>query len=429
MHRNAEYSEDYLSRPPNWLMRRGTEIIFLFLFLLVVFSSFMKYNDVIRAEILVTSKSPPINLFSKKEGRVVFMNFESGKLVQENDVLAVIDNPSDYKDIFFLSKRLGDSLTSVTTVSDLFTKYPDSLELEISIHSSYQKFLDTFGKYLLYQNLNQEKRESENLFSQLARFKHQIRIKKDQLNAASRNHSLARSGYSRQNNLFEKGVISRQELDESEQVLLLALNKVDAFREELEELYIDSLNVNDLGFKSLNRDYINANTLYAELQLARQELKGKIDQWENTNVIKSPVSGTVTAFDLWNTYQNVGKGEHLVTIVPHQTSELIGKCKVPIRNSAKVKPGQDVLIKLENYPYREWGLLKAQVINISEIPKREKQAYYAVTVTIPKLITSYNKEINFKQEMYGTARIVLEEMSLLERIFYHFRSVWTDIKY
>lgn len=429
MPRNVEYSEDYLSRPPNWLMRRGTEIIFLFLFLLVVFSSFMKYSDVIRAEILVTSRNPPINLFSKKEGRVVFMNFESGMLVQENEVLAVIDNPSDYKDIFFLNRLLGDSITSVTTFGDLFTIYPDSLELEISIHTSYQKFLDAFGKYLLYQNLNQEKRESENLYSQLARFKQQIRIKKDQLNAASRNHALAQSGYSRQNNLYEKGVISRQELDESEQVLLLALNKVNAIREELEELYIDSLGVNDLGSKSLNRDFINSNTLYAEMQLARQELKGKIDQWENTNVIKSPVSGTITAFDVWNKYQNVGEGEHLVTVVPQQTSELIGKSKVPIRNSAKIKPGQEVLIKLENYPYREWGLLKGQVINISQIPKRGNQSYYTVSVTIPNLITSYNKEITFKQEMYGTARIVLEETSLLERIFYQFRSIWSDIKY
>jgi hypothetical protein len=48
---------------------------------------------------------------------------------------------------------------------------------------------------------------------------------------------------------------------------------------------------------------------------------------------------------------------------------------------------------------------------------------------MPHLKTSYGKEIEFKQEMMGTAKIVLQEASLLERVFYQFRGLWSDITY
>ena len=49
---------------------------------------------------------------------------------------------------------------------------------------------------------------------------------------------------------------------------------------------------------------------------------------------------------------------------------------------------------------------------------------YFVDVELPqKLITSYNKEIDFKQEMQGSAEIITEDLRLIERFFYQFREV------
>ena len=42
-----------------------------------------------------------------------------------------------------------------------------------------------------------------------------------------------------------------------------------------------------------------------------------------------------------------------------------------------------------------------------------------IDVSLPKkLITSYNKKIDFKQEMRGTAEIITEDLRLIERFFY-----------
>ena len=59
---------------------------------------------------------------------------------------------------------------------------------------------------------------------------------------------------------------------------------------------------------------------------------------------------------------------------------------------------------------------------VSEISNKE--GLYIVDVTLPeKLITSYNKEIIFKQEMRGTAEIITEDLRLIERFFYQFKKI------
>jgi hypothetical protein len=60
--------------------------------------------------------------------------------------------------------------------------------------------------------------------------------------------------------------------------------------------------------------------------------------------------------------------------------------------------------------------------NISLIPDQE--GFYRVDVNLPEtLITSYNEEIEFKQEMTGTAEIITEDLRLLERFFYQFKEL------
>ena len=421
-------SMSFLERPPNWLLRYGTIVVFILLIVVFIFSIAIQYNDVIKSEILITSEIPPINLISKQEGRIAKTNYRSGSIVQKDDVLAIMENPSKYEDVYFLKSKLQDDIGEISSLNQLYENYPDNLVLDISTYNSYQSFLGAFGRYLLYVNLHEDQMETENLSSQMSKLKKLFVIKKSQLNSNSRNYALANSAYNRKVELFDKGVVSRQELDRSEQELLSAKNEVDQSSQELERLNMDNLNLTNLSLKSRNRDIRNSSQYYSELQLAKQELKSKIKLWENLYVIKSPILGTVTVFDNNNLYQNVNRGEHLITVIPLENSNPIGRCSVPIRNSGKLKKNQKVIIRLDNYPFTEWGTLSGTIKSISETPKKGKEINYSVYVEIPNLRTSYGKDIIFKQEMYGTATIVLEKVSLIERILYQFKGVWSDIQ-
>ena len=95
-----------------------------------------------------------------------------------------------------------------------------------------------------------------------------------------------------------------------------------------------------------------------------------------------------------------------------------------MRNSGKVKKGQKVIIKLENYPSEEWGSLEGSIESISEVPKQGEENQYTVYIGVSSLSTSYGKQVEFKQEMQGTAEIILEELSILQRIFYQVRKAF-----
>ncbi len=125
------------------------------------------------------------------------------------------------------------------------------------------------------------------------------------------------------------------------------------------------------------------------------------------------------------THQNVNQGDLLFTIVPTLENHYLAKIKAPIQNSGKIKSGQDVNIKLLNYPETEYGMLHGKVKSMSAIPNDE--GFYLVQVSLNSpLTTSYNIEIPFKSEMNGTAEIVTDDLRLIERFFYQLRGLFQN---
>lgn len=91
-----------------------------------------------------------------------------------------------------------------------------------------------------------------------------------------------------------------------------------------------------------------------------------------------------------------------------------------------MKIGQKVSIKLDSYPYMEFGLVQGIVQAISLMPYEKN---YLVDVSLPHgLRTNYGKTLQFSQEMPGTADIITEEMTLFDRIYNPIRSILVNIK-
>jgi len=115
---------------------------------------------------------------------------------------------------------------------------------------------------------------------------------------------------------------------------------------------------------------------------------------------------------------HVEAGKPLFSIIPGK-GILIARAELPVQGSGKVKAGQQVNIRLANYPYEQFGLLRGTVQSVSEIPNEAK---YFVNIELPpSLITSQKKVIPFKQQLSGTTEIITEDLRLLERFFYEFR--------
>jgi HlyD family secretion protein len=146
--------------------------------------------------------------------------------------------------------------------------------------------------------------------------------------------------------------------------------------------------------------------------------------WELNYLVKSPVVGEVTFSKFWSKNQNVAKGEIVFTVIPSAESRLVGKVQLKRIGSGKVKPGQRVNIKFDNYPYMEYGMVEGKVNRISMVPTND---YYALEVDLPKgLVSTYGKTFEFNNEIQGSSEIVTEDLRLIQRIFNPIKSLFKE---
>ena len=171
-------------------------------------------------------------------------------------------------------------------------------------------------------------------------------------------------------------------------------------------------------FDANYQDTENMNNLQRRLQTQLSQLQADILNWELNYTLVAPIDGTVTFTNYWVENQNVAAGSAVFTIVPDGTLPMIGKAMLPLARSGKVKTGQKVNIRLQNFPENEYGILRGTVKNISLTPTQEGGiAYYAVEITLNDgLVTTYKKQLPYLADMQGQADIITEDISFLERL-------------
>ena len=110
----------------------------------------------------------------------------------------------------------------------------------------------------------------------------------------------------------------------------------------------------------------------------------------------------------------------MFAIIPLQEN-FKGYLNIPARGFGKIRKFQPVRIKLDDYPYEEFGYLMGTVEKISSVPY---ESMYMVEIKLSNnLKTNFNKTLKFKPEMQGIAEIVTEDKRLIERLVYQFRRV------
>lgn len=424
MDKRSDQVREILGKTPNWMIRSGTSLIFVILVLLLFGSANISYNDIIMTQVVITSKNPPIYLKARTSGRLTNIFVKPNQRVNAGEVLAEIENTASFEDVIYLNKQLESDGNEISSLADLRNSYPPNLDLG-DIQLAYGNFLSAYQNSILFNNLAPTDNELILIRKQLQEQRLFLKNQTRQLELFEKDLALSKNNFNRQTELFDKGVISQAEYDEATRAYLSDQQQYEGFLANISNTQIAIANFNNLLSKTNIQGAEYENIYRQELENTKQSLVMALDAWQQQFLIVSPIEGKVTVFDIWNQYQHIDLGETLFTVIPIETEGMIGRVTLPIRNSGKVKVGQKVIIKLTNYPFEEWGSLSGQIQSISEVPKqRGEMTSYIMYITLNNLKTSFGKQIEFRQEMQGTAEIVVEELSILQRIFYQLRKVF-----
>ena len=423
VHERSESVQEILTRLPNWVVLWGSTLIFTLITLFFLASWFIQYPDVIQAKIKITTQSPPGSLIARSSGKLMNMKVADNQKVQINSALAVIDNSANEDHVFYLIGAL--SKVDTSTLWNHSENLVQSLDLG-DLQQEYSDYLKAANAYNFFKKFDPISQMIKLTKVQIERNQQFYEKQAKQITTCNAQLKLAQSDYNRNKHLYQDKVISLVNLEESESKLLETQSKLE--RAELDMATVQ-IQLSELEKELINIHLQNEKekiSLKAALLEAFGKLQSATAAWEEKYVLKAPVSGKVTFFKYWSDHQFVKEGEEVMTIVPSEEGQqLVGKVIMPLQNSGKVALGQRVNIRLDNYPYQEFGMVKGIVKNVALVPR---DGTYAIEVSLPdNLRTNYYKQLVFKQELQGSAEIITEDMQLLERIFYSLRSATRNV--
>ena len=417
----SEEVQEILGATPRWIIRAGISVVLSIVIAIMIGSWFFKYPDIITSQITLTTENPPATLQAMSSGKITHLFYKENTEVQKDSVIAIIENTANYNDI----KTLENILDTSKTFNLEFSIFNLSLGELQQAYSSFIRLLSDYKNFIELDYYNEK-------IKSVKKQKFDYRIYYDRLwiqrNIQEKELQLAKTQYDRDERLFNKGVQAKADFEKAEKTYLQQKLSFEASRTTLAntQMQINALDQQILDLKLQQAQEESRQKIIIEE--AFENLKSQINKWEQTYLVKTPITGKVTFTQIWSKNQNVQMGEVVATVIPEKATNIIGKVVIPSQGVGKVKIGQTVNIKFDNFPHMEFGLLRGSVKNISLVPTvTEKGTFYTAEIEIPDtLVSNYGKTLKFSQKMTGTADIITDDIRLLQRFLNPLKFIWKN---
>lgn len=416
----SEEVQEILGTPPSWLTRWGTIVAMIAVLALGWTGYWIKYPDVVEAQIKVSTIDPPAKLAVKNTAFLAHLLVEEGDTVDRGQVLAVFSTQADYIDVMALSDQLmvvnGESDSSLLA----FRPHKDLLLGEL------QPYLDDFvatqETFRMLRSGSMERLSSRQKRGRIALLEAEIAGYEEAKRTIDDQIELDDKLFQNDKKRYEKGEISIDAL-RRQQNTILALKRERASAESAIKSRQYELDLLNSQLSTLRRDTeLGRETASEDLKASFRQLRNQVQEWERNFMLISPIRGQVVFTD--QSLQEQGffdLGTELMMVLPIGPQDVAGRISLKLKGSGKVKEGQRVVVKFDSYPFHEFGAVTGRVVDKGPVPIN---GAIPVEVAFPRgLRTTKNRTIDVAQEMTGTAEIITEDKRLIERIFLSFQRI------
>lgn len=413
---HSEDIVDIVSSPPHRLLQWGITWVFLVLLGTIILSAFVRYPDIVRAPIRINTTNAPKAVVSKISGNITTILVDENDSVTAGQSLAWMESTANHQQAMELLHQLQKIRETQIQRDDetiLAVNAPTYLELG-ELQGGYQTFYQSYltykaaigdgiflkrKKYLLQDMANIQELRKE-LETQLALQKHE--------------YKLAEIEFDRYKKLSDRKVISPAEYQQQQAVLIAKEYPLQQTRA--------AMLANDASQTSKTREMADLNNQINEerskfLQ-ALNSFISEIEQWKIQHVLSAPVAGTVVYAGIIQRNQHINAGQEVFHVNPGGTN-FFGEINIPQYNLGKVELGQKVLIKLDSYPFEEFGILKGTVSQLTNMAIRDSLFLSKASIDS----NTIGNNIQLRTGLIGTAEIVTEDVSILHRLLRNLRLV------
>ena len=397
----SEEAQEILGKIPLWIIRWGITLIFLFFGAIIIGCCFIKYPERVNGTVTITTAYSPIDVVSKKSGNLERILVRNGDSIKSEAILGVIRSNANYYDILSIESNLmlvNDSVLNLVVFDRWIYKQYNLGDLQ----SEWTSFYSACLKYRAYIERAVIDQKKELLREQIDKQTEYYFQMKNQADILKEDLQYEEKGHRRDSSLFIHKVMSEAEYEESARKLLKTRNNVISFKSQITSTELSILqNKQQIIELSIQQDD-EILSMEQEINSSRKKLLALIRNWELSYLLVSPI-------------------ETFLTVVPKEEYNVVGIVKIPQESFGKIETGQKVNVRLNGYPYMEYGLLIGVVGHISSVPEeatvQQASPQYTAEIIFPNgMKSSYGKKLKLIQKMSGTAEIITEERSLMMRL-------------
>lgn len=415
--RKSEEVQAIIDRMPTYWVKWVALCVGILMGVIVLLGFLIQYPDTVDGQISVTATTAPVRLVANSNGRINLLQANKAQL-QKGDVIAYLESGANYKHILWVESMLN-ALNE--NVSSKKISLPDTLILG-EVSSAYNAFLLAYLQYervltssiygTMRQNLQQQIRSDEAVIANLdneMQLKKQIlrtsanQLRKDSLLLAAK--GISEQEYQRQRNAH----LSLQEAQLNLQSnRLMKQSEVSRNQLEIQRILLEETETKEKA--------------YSDFITRKNELSNGINLWKERYLQYAPVAGELEFLGFWRDNSFVQAGQELFSVIPDKNN-ILGEVMIPSFGAGKIETGQTANVKINNYPYDEYGLMKGVVKSVSRITNKLKTQNgdvdaYLVLISFPEgTVTNFGKTLPLDFESKGTAEIITKRKRLIERLF------------
>ena len=424
---HSDEVQEIMGRKPAWILRWGITVLLAIAAGIVLGCYFIKYPQTVSAEITLTSDYPPSDLAARVTGILDSVCVSNGDKVAPGQLLALVASAARYEDVI-----LVEGMLKADAGHSLIDGKEDSRALEAlrlgDLQRDWIEYLRACSDYGDYLRIDQIGRKKSLLASQIASAREYYGKLEGQRGMIEEELVYEQKSLRRDSLLFQKKVMAEAEYENTLKTYISKKNSLAGFDASMANAQLSRLQLEQQVLELETQRTVDVAEYERRINQAKESLLGQIALWKEQYAIIAPYGGVVSLQNVWGRGQRVNPGDLIASVAIDGGMKVMGRLKVPSSGFGKVMVGQTVNIKLNGFPYLEFGILKGVVASISSVPEDTQYGLaYTVDVALPRgLESSYRKDLPFVQNMDGTAEIITEDMRLIERFIQPIRSLFRN---
>lgn len=414
----SDETQEVLGGIPSRIHRIGLYSLAILVATLLVGGYVFRYPDIILAEIKITPSNIVQPLVAPNSGYIVHLHVPNGTKVYAGSIIAEIGSSTLGRDALSVEQYTNvvkAHLLKGHKILALDSLPPKLLSLG-RLENSHQAFLQSINRLILF--------EKQNYYPLRIKAQKMLNFMSTQLVKEAihqRKISMERSNLSelqlrRDSLLWKKGLIS-EEAYEQARSSTLAQHGSWSSAISLETQSRRQSMEGEIGLFELEQKYKETEEeLRSAILTSADALLAEISSWREAYLLTAKTEGKLLYWGNHYEQQYVTAGEKLFTVRSATRQEALGILTLSAQGAGKIEIGQRVIIRLNNYPDTEYGLLEAKVRYLS--PNADEKGFYLAEVYFPKgLKTSYGEVLSNEVELSGVAEVITQDKRLIERIF------------